>query len=312
MSDPSVTTPQQITERVLSSFEGCPDDRLRELMQALAGHLHAFVSEVGLTREEWERAIAALTRDRRDHRRAPPGVRAVVRRARALDARRRPRSRLPPGATESTVLGPFYVAGVAAARLRRRRSPQRATPATRRGSTAACSSTRRRADRRRRARRLAERQRPALRGPASRGARRSPARPLSNRADGSFALPRGAPGAVSDSGRRPGRSDAAGDRSPSVAPGAHPHDRPRRRPPDADHAHLRRRQRVSGLRRRVRGQAVARPPVHHRSADAWTEPRLCRSAATWCWLPRIDVRRLVGNSCPSVDTRLVRIAPRPP
>src|ERR1700733_13744937 len=62
MSDPSVTTPQQITERVLSSFEGCPDDRLRELMQALAAHLHAFVSEVGLTGEEWERAIAALTR----------------------------------------------------------------------------------------------------------------------------------------------------------------------------------------------------------------------------------------------------------
>ena len=62
MRDPAVTTPQQITERVLRSFDGCPDDRLRELMQALAGHLHAFASEVGLTGEEWERAIAALTR----------------------------------------------------------------------------------------------------------------------------------------------------------------------------------------------------------------------------------------------------------
>src|ERR1700684_4305269 len=62
MTDPSATTPQQITERVIRSFDGCPDDRLRELMQALAGHLHAFASEVGLTSEEWERAIAALTR----------------------------------------------------------------------------------------------------------------------------------------------------------------------------------------------------------------------------------------------------------
>ena len=35
MCDPAVTTPQQITERVLRSFDGCPDDRLRELMQAL-------------------------------------------------------------------------------------------------------------------------------------------------------------------------------------------------------------------------------------------------------------------------------------
>ena len=62
MSDPAATTPQQITEHVLRSFDGCPDERLRELMQALIGHLHAFASEVGLTGEEWERAIAALTR----------------------------------------------------------------------------------------------------------------------------------------------------------------------------------------------------------------------------------------------------------
>ena len=65
MRDPAATTPQQITERVLRSFDDCPDDRLRELMQGLAGHLHAFASEVGLTGEEWERAIATLTRDGR-------------------------------------------------------------------------------------------------------------------------------------------------------------------------------------------------------------------------------------------------------
>ena len=38
--------------------------------------------------------------------------------------------------------------------------------------------------------------------------------------------------------------------------------------PDADHAHLRRRQRLPGLRRGVRGQAVARAPVHGGPADA--------------------------------------------
>ena len=93
MSDPRATTPQQITEHVLRSFEGCPDERLRELMPALVGHLHAFATEVGLT----ERGVGAGDRgadpQRRDHRRASPGVRAVVRRARALDARRRARAR---------------------------------------------------------------------------------------------------------------------------------------------------------------------------------------------------------------------------
>jgi hydroxyquinol 1,2-dioxygenase len=128
MSDPSVTTPQQITERVLSSFDGSPDDRLRELMQALAGHLHAFVSEVGLTGEEWERAIAALTQtgEITDERRQEfvlwsdaLGLSMLV------DAVGHPAAASrgagdgggdvggPPAAlpvTESTVLGPFYVA----------------------------------------------------------------------------------------------------------------------------------------------------------------------------------------------------------
>jgi hypothetical protein len=43
ISDPPASTPQQITERVLRSFDGCPDDRLRELMQALAGHLRGVI-----------------------------------------------------------------------------------------------------------------------------------------------------------------------------------------------------------------------------------------------------------------------------
>ena len=130
MSDPLATTPQQITERVVRSFDGCPDDRLRDLMQALAGHLHAFASEVGLTGEEWRRAIAALTRsgELTDERRQEfvlwsdaLGLSMLVD---ALEHSGDDREKSGVGgvggggvgpaalpATESTVLGPFYVAG---------------------------------------------------------------------------------------------------------------------------------------------------------------------------------------------------------
>ena len=57
----SPITPQQITEQVLASFEATPDPRRRELMRAFVSHLHAFVTEVGLTEEEWAAAIGALT-----------------------------------------------------------------------------------------------------------------------------------------------------------------------------------------------------------------------------------------------------------
>ena len=38
-----------------------PDARLRELMQSLTRHLHAFIREVRLTEEEWNTAIEFLT-----------------------------------------------------------------------------------------------------------------------------------------------------------------------------------------------------------------------------------------------------------
>lgn len=105
------TTPADITASVVSSFEGCEDDRLREIMQALAEHLHAFATEVGLTEHEWEEAIRVLTATGHitDERRQEfilwsdaLGFSMLV------DALANP---LPAGATESTVLGPFYVPG---------------------------------------------------------------------------------------------------------------------------------------------------------------------------------------------------------
>ncbi|GAA3208221.1 dioxygenase [Actinocorallia longicatena] len=49
-----------VTEQVLESFAGCPDERLKTLMRALTRHLHAFAREVVLTEAEWEAAIAFL------------------------------------------------------------------------------------------------------------------------------------------------------------------------------------------------------------------------------------------------------------
>ena len=107
----SVTRPEQITAEAVASFDDCPDPRLRELMQALTRHLHDLVAEVRLTREEWERAIAALTETGRitdGHRQEfilwsdALGVSMLV------DAVATER---PAGATESTVVGPFWAAG---------------------------------------------------------------------------------------------------------------------------------------------------------------------------------------------------------
>ena len=47
MRDPVVTTPQQITERVLRSFDGCPTTGCVSSCRGLPRHLHAFASEVG-------------------------------------------------------------------------------------------------------------------------------------------------------------------------------------------------------------------------------------------------------------------------
>jgi hydroxyquinol 1,2-dioxygenase len=52
---------EQLIRNVLRSFEGCPDPRLKQLMQALVKHLHAFIREVRLTEEEWDKAIGFLT-----------------------------------------------------------------------------------------------------------------------------------------------------------------------------------------------------------------------------------------------------------
>ena len=55
----SRTTPADITAAAVASFDGCADPRLRDLLQSLVRHLHAFAVETSLTEEEWQELIAA-------------------------------------------------------------------------------------------------------------------------------------------------------------------------------------------------------------------------------------------------------------
>src|SRR5438552_14611812 len=111
MSTSSRTSPEDIIAAVLASFEQCADPRLRSLMQALVRQLHEFALEVRLTEEEWRALIGVLTATGQitDEKRQEfilwsdtLGLSMLVD-ALAHD--------LPEGATESTVLGPFYAAG---------------------------------------------------------------------------------------------------------------------------------------------------------------------------------------------------------
>ena len=104
--------PAELTGQVLAAYAGAPDPRLRELIAALIRHVHGFVTETGLTPEEWLAAVEFLTAtgQKCDDRRQEfvllsdvLGVSSLVDIVSAAD-----------GATESTVLGPFYVSGAPA------------------------------------------------------------------------------------------------------------------------------------------------------------------------------------------------------
>jgi protocatechuate 3,4-dioxygenase beta subunit len=100
---------QSATDAVVASFAGTPDPRLRQVLTALATHLHAFVRDVEPTQGEWEAAIDFLTRtgqksdDKRQEFILLSDVLGVSMLVDAINNRK------PAGATESTVLGPFHV-----------------------------------------------------------------------------------------------------------------------------------------------------------------------------------------------------------
>ena len=53
-------TEAQLTDVVLQRYQDTPDARLREILQSLIRHLHAFVRDVNLTEAEWLRGILYL------------------------------------------------------------------------------------------------------------------------------------------------------------------------------------------------------------------------------------------------------------
>ncbi|GAB5467521.1 MAG: intradiol ring-cleavage dioxygenase [Rhodospirillales bacterium] len=96
---------------VIDRLKACDDARFRTIMIAAIRHLHAFVKEVEPSQEEWEAAIAFLTRtgqisdDTRQEFILLSDVLGVSMLVDAINHRR------PSGATETTVLGPFHVDG---------------------------------------------------------------------------------------------------------------------------------------------------------------------------------------------------------
>ena len=100
----------EVTAEVVASFAGAQSPRYRELMQALVRHLHGFVREVRLTQAEWEQGIDFLTRaghittDTRQEFVLASDVLGLSMLTIAVNAPTEP------GATESTVFGPFFVA----------------------------------------------------------------------------------------------------------------------------------------------------------------------------------------------------------
>ena len=104
-------TEANLTDAVLAKLEGATDPRFKQIMTSLIQHLHAFVREVELTEEEWMTGIQFLTAtgqkcdDKRQEYILLSDTLGVSMLVDALNHRK------PSGATESTVLGPFYVAG---------------------------------------------------------------------------------------------------------------------------------------------------------------------------------------------------------
>jgi hydroxyquinol 1,2-dioxygenase len=100
-----------ITQAVIDRFAGTPDARLKRIMDSLVTHLHDFVRDVEPSFAEWEAAIKFLTRtgqicdDKRQEFILLSDTLGVSMLVDAIN------HRMPAGATETTVLGPFYVNG---------------------------------------------------------------------------------------------------------------------------------------------------------------------------------------------------------
>jgi hydroxyquinol 1,2-dioxygenase len=107
-------TEDNITQAVIACLEHTPDARLKEILTRLVQHLHAFAREVKLTEAEWFRGINYLTRvghktdDLRQEFILLSDILGLSMLTVAMNNRK------PPGCTEATVFGPFFVEGAPA------------------------------------------------------------------------------------------------------------------------------------------------------------------------------------------------------
>ena len=100
-----------ITAAVIEQFGAATDPRLKRIMTSLVQHIHDFVRDVEPTFEEWSCAIDYLTRTGQtctDKRQEFILLSDTLGISMLVDAINH---RMPEGATETTVLGPFYVDG---------------------------------------------------------------------------------------------------------------------------------------------------------------------------------------------------------
>ncbi len=101
---------QALVERVIGSFDGCENPRLKHLMVSLVRHLHSYIREVRLSEDEWSEAVSFLARAGRitDDKRQEFIILSDV-----LGASMQTITvnNTQADATEATVLGPFFVEG---------------------------------------------------------------------------------------------------------------------------------------------------------------------------------------------------------
>jgi hypothetical protein len=112
-----------ITEAVLARQAQTPDPRLKQIMDLLVRHLHAFAREAQLTEAEWFQGIDFLTRCGHitDERRQEFILLSDVLGLSMLTVAQN--NDKPAGCTEATVVGPFHVPACAALPRSARTSP---------------------------------------------------------------------------------------------------------------------------------------------------------------------------------------------
>jgi hydroxyquinol 1,2-dioxygenase len=104
-------TKDSITDAVVARLDGCASPRFKQVMTALVRHLHDFIRETEITEAEWQAGIQFLTATGQmctDQRQEFILLSDTLGVSMLVDA---VNHHWAEAATESTVLGPFYVEG---------------------------------------------------------------------------------------------------------------------------------------------------------------------------------------------------------